>query len=260
MTEYRIDLNADLGEADSVDALVADRAIMPVISSCSIACGGHIGNAATMRTTLQLAAHHDVTAGAHPSYPDRANFGRVSMDMAAPELRDSLVAQIGALMNIAGELGIRLRHIKPHGALYNDAAGNPVLAQQLIRIFSEAFPDLAIVGLAGGAMEQAAATAGKDYIPEAFADRRYTDNSHLQPRSEPGAVITDWQEQAEQALAIALRHRVASNSGRPVAVRAQTLCLHGDTPGAAENAAKVRQALEAKGVTIESNALRSPAL
>ncbi|MEM1131394.1 MAG: 5-oxoprolinase subunit PxpA [Pseudomonadota bacterium] len=251
MRKSSIDLNADLGEADDPRDLVTDRAMMPVISSCNIACGGHIGNSETMRATLQLAYDHSVAAGAHPSYPDRANFGRHTMDIALPELLQSLTAQISEIIQIGQQLSIDLTHIKPHGALYNDLARDEVLSEAVTVSFTESFPDMPIVGLAGGAMETAAKKAGSRYIGEAFVDRRYLDNGHLKPRSEPGSVLTDRDEQAEQALCITLHQQAISASGKPVNVEAQTLCMHGDTKGAADNADHIRRSLEAQSIHIE---------
>lgn len=246
-----IDLNADLGEADDPNALIADRAIMPAISSCNIACGGHIGNDETMRATLELASEHDVAAGAHPSYPDRANFGRKSMDITLPELLNSLVAQISSLIAIADALKLSLHHIKPHGALYNDLARDSLLADAVAACFARAFPDLALVGLAGGALENAAQKARISYIREAFVDRRYLENGHLQPRNMPGSVLTEKEDQAKQAVDIVLHQQVRSAKGELVRVHAQTLCLHGDTEGAANNAANVRKALELHNISIK---------
>ncbi|WOE74324.1 5-oxoprolinase subunit PxpA [Alterisphingorhabdus coralli] len=247
-----IDLNADLGEADDPGDLEADRAMMPVISSCNIACGGHIGNSETMRATLQLARDHGVAAGAHPSYPDRANFGRQTMDITLPELLQSLTSQVCSLIDMGQQFGIGLTHIKPHGALYNDLARDKTLAQPVAASLAENFPGLAIIGLANGAMQAAVEKVGSRYIGEAFVDRRYLDNGHLQPRTEPGSVLTDRAEQAEQAVDIALHNHANSASGKRISIQAQTLCMHGDTEGAAENAAHIRRSLETQSIQIES--------
>lgn len=246
-----IDLNADLGEADHPDSLIADRAMMPVITSCNIACGGHIGNDDTMRATLVLAKTNNVIAGAHPAYPDRANFGRTSIAMPIADLLYSLRSQITALNVLALENGVTLRHIKPHGALYNDIAASPVLAEAIAACFAQYFPDMRLVGLAGGAQEKAASHAGLKHIAEAFADRRYLENGHLQPRSEPGSVIEAAAEQTEQAVGIIKDYRAIAANGAPVTIHAKTLCMHGDTPGAAENAAKLRNALAARGIEVK---------
>ncbi len=228
-----IDLNADLGEGDSHDA-----ELLEIVSSCNVACGGHAGDAETMRVTVLSALENGVSIGAHPAYPDREGFGRRSGYASGEELRVSLTTQINALNTLVNELGATLTHVKPHGALYNDAVNDGDLADVIARAITESAPGAAFVGLPNSELQNAAAEHGLDFVGEGFIDRAYQDDGQLVPRSEPGAV--------HKSLELVLPQAVS------LVGKVDTLCIHGDTPGAAEAAAAVREALEEKGVEIRA--------
>lgn len=240
-----IDLNADVGEGAGTDA-----ALMPFISSANIACGGHAGDEGTMRTTIALAARHGVVIGAHPGYPDRAGFGREPMAMAPHDLEASLVDQIMRLVRIVDALGFDVRHVKPHGALYNEAANDRALAAIVARAVSSVSADLMLVGSAGGALLDAGRLAGLAVRSEAFADRAYEPDGSLRRRSLAGAVLDDPAAAAAQAVGIARDGKVRVSDGGWLTVAADTICIHGDTPGAPDIARAVRAALEGTGIVV----------
>jgi UPF0271 protein len=249
MTDW-IDLNADLGEEPLEEA--RDIALMRHISSCNIACGGHAGDAGSMARMLRAAREAAIAPGAHPSYPDRAGFGRTSIDIALPELIDSLVEQVGALATIAQSLAIPLTHIKPHGALYNDLAARPDMAGVVALELHRAFPQLALVGLAHGAFEQAASDAGARFIAEGFVDRGYTPERRLIPRSQPGALISGDDARAAQALAIATGQLLTASDGTLIHVMAQSLCIHSDSPGSEQTALRIAGVMASKGIAVRA--------
>ncbi|WP_176216715.1 5-oxoprolinase subunit PxpA [Andreprevotia lacus] len=221
-----IDLNADLGEGAPNDA-----ALMPLINSANVACGGHAGDVDTMRATVLLARAHGVRIGAHPSYPDRANFGRRSMPLAPSRLVIDITAQLWSLKAVCFEAGVSFSYVKPHGALYNDAARDPVLAKLIADTVREIDPGLALMGLAGGELLAAGRQAGLDVISEAFADRAYRSDGTLQPRDLPGAVL-DEEAALAQALSLVEQGGVTAVDGSWLPVQADTLCVHGDNPHA----------------------------
>ena len=248
-----IDLNADLGELPGAAGRASDCDILEHVTSCSIACGGHAGDAQSMTATLKAALVANVAAGAHPSYPDRSGFGRISLDMAPDALEASLVEQMTALVSLAGDTGVPLRHVKPHGALYNDASTNPAVASIVVQSVQSVFGDhMAIICQPGFALAEAARVAGLPILAEAFIDRAYAPDGTLRSRSQPGAVLETVAERVEQAEQIVMAHSVAVGAERTVAVQADTLCVHGDSPGAAETAHRVRAALEARGVAVRA--------
>ena len=228
-----IDLNADLGEGS-----VNDSQLLAVVTSCNIACGGHAGDAKSMRSTVEAAIANGVAIGAHPSYPDREGFGRRSRFSAGSELLASLQAQIASLRDTCTASGTTLQHVKPHGALYNDAMPNRDLADLVIDAILGAAPGCAVVGLPGSALELAADEHNLSFIREGFIDRAYQPDGQLLPRSEAGAVHTDLDIIVNQAL--------------DLVGRVDTLCIHGDTEGAVAAATAVRQALQDNGVTIHA--------
>ncbi len=241
-----IDLNADLGEDPSAGGRRRDAAILEVVTSCSIACGGHAGDAETMRATLQLANACGVAAGAHPSYPDREGFGRRALEISIEDLRASLDEQIAALAAEAAALGVALSHVKPHGALYNAAAKDLALAEA---VAAEA-GGRPLVGPPNSALEAAAKAEGLAFIAEGFVDRAYAADGALVDRGEPGAVIPDLKGRLAQAQSIAVKGAVATVDGGAIPLQAATLCLHSDTDGAVETARFVRRALEDRRVEI----------
>ena len=228
-----IDLNADLGEGDA-----CDDALLRVVSSCNIACGGHAGDARSMQSTVVTALANGVAIGAHPGYPDREGFGRRSGFLRGDELRTSLIEQIGTLDAIAANNGATLTHVKPHGALYNDAVNDRQLADLVVSAVQATLPGAAFVGLPGSELQNAANAAALRFVAEGFADRAYQANGQLVPRSEPGAVHDQLQQILAQAVSLL--------------GKVDTLCVHGDTPGAAEIAKQVRKELEKQGVKIHA--------
>lgn len=248
----QLDLNADVGEGDRQ----ADEKLLPLITSANIACGVHAGDAQTMRATVVLAVNQAVAVGAHPGYDDRENFGRRPMQLAEADIIDLLLYQLGALDAIARSEGASLRHVKPHGALYNQAETDGTLAHAIIVAVRAFDPTLRLIGRAGSAMADAAAAVGHPFTPEAFADRRYRVDGSLQPRSEPGSVLTQADEVARQVRSLITHGEVVASDGSHLPIAFETLCLHGDTPGSAVLAARIRQELHALGVGV--SAPRSP--
>jgi len=236
-----IDLNADVGEECGQDA-----ALMRCITSANVACGLHAGSPGTMRETILLAREQGVAVGAHPSFPDREHFGRREMQLGSAEICDLVIRQIEALARIAADAGIRLQHVKPHGALYNVAVRDRRVADAIARAIVSVDRSLVLLGLPRSELLAAAQTMGLRTAGEAFADRAYRADGTLVPRTEPGAVIHD----PEQVLA-----RIVSLAGRP---DVETICVHGDTPGAAELASKIRGALESANFEVKN--LFSPRL
>jgi UPF0271 protein len=249
MTEV-IDLNADLGEDESPEGTARDIAIMDIVSSCNIACGGHAGSPTSMRTMLAAAKARHIAPGAHPSYPDRAGFGRQSMDMPMEDLEACLTSQLRDIQNMAEEVGVSLTHLKPHGALYNDAQDDPELSALLVAMAART--GLALVSMSGSLVQDKAAKENIPFIAEAFIDRRYTSDSRLVPRSEAGAVITDEEDRISQGLALATGAALTTQDGGSLEIEAQSLCLHSDSDGALETAKKMRLALEKAGIAISS--------
>ena len=247
-----MDLNADLGEGTGPEALAADALLLEHVSSANIACGFHAGDFRTMDATVAACVQAGVAIGAHPGYPDREGFGRTAMAFEPAEVESMVRYQIGALAAFCTAHGVELRHVKAHGALYNQAAVDPLLAAAIARAVARFSPSLLLFGLAtSGPMAAAAAGAGLRFIPEAFADRRYLADGTLQPRSEPGSVLVDPADAAAQAVRIARDGVVIAADGAAVSLRAKTICIHGDTPGAAAIARAALKGLGAAGVAVE---------
>lgn len=237
----KIDLNADLGEG-----MPNDAELMQVITSCSIACGGHAGDPDSMRRTLALAREAGTSVGAHPSYPDRENFGRKRMNISDDALCQAMAEQIERFCGLAKDEGLSVRHVKPHGALYNVA----VQKAQVAAVVADSVPrGLALVGPPGSCLALAADERGIPFIPEGFIDRGYRSDGTLIPRAEPGALISRRQDRVAQALALATRAPIQTGEG-PLTLRVKTLCIHGDTEDAVETARAVRAALEDAGVAV----------
>jgi len=250
-----MDLNADLGESYGRWTLGDDERLVHHITSANVACGFHAGDFRVMETTVALCRHADVAVGAQPGYPDLPGFGRRPMPFEPDEVESLVRYQIGALEAFCRAGGMELRHVKPHGALYNQAAADPGLARAIARATARFSGDLLLFGLASSEpMASAAAEAGLRFVPEAFADRRYRGDGSLQPRSEPGSLLTDPAEAAAQALAIASGQPVETADGPAITLDAESICCHGDTPGAVEIAAAVRRAMESAGVVVEAPA------
>ena len=245
-----IDLNCDMGESFGAWRMGADEAVMPLVSSANVACGFHAGDASVMRRTVALALAHGVAIGAHVSLPDLQGFGRREMKIAPDELVDVVQYQVGALAAIAAAQGAKLSHVKPHGALYNMAARDPELAAAIARAVREVDASLALVGLAGSASIAAARAAGLATVSEGFADRSYERDGSLTPRSVAGAVHEDRGVATAQALALARGEPVAARTGEQVAVRVESICIHGDGPDPAGFARSLRDAFARAGIEV----------
>jgi UPF0271 protein len=239
-----------VGESYGAWTMGDDAALLPLVTSANVACGAHAGDPLVMARTVALARRLGVSVGAHPGFPDRDGFGRRDLPMTAEELRASLLAQLGALDAVARAAGVVLRHVKPHGALYNRAATDPALAELIADSVRSVSPDLVLVGLAGSALLTAGRAAGLAVAAEAFADRAYETDGSLRSRRLPDAVHHDPAVAAAQARSIAIEGRVRAQDGSWVAVGADTLCIHGDSPGAPAIAAAVREALTDAGLTL----------
>ncbi|MBW8737554.1 MAG: LamB/YcsF family protein [Streptomyces turgidiscabies] len=247
-----IDLNADLGEGFGRWRLTDDEQLLTVVTSANVACGFHAGDAPTMRRVCDLAAARGVRIGAQVSYRDLAGFGRRAMDVPPDELAAEVAYQIGALEVFARAAGTRVSYVKPHGALYNRAMHDAEQAAAVIDGVLLAGKGLAVLGLPGSRLLELAGAAGLPAVPEAFADRAYTEEATLVPRGQDGALVTDPDAVVARSLTLARTGVVASRSGAPLAIRARSLCVHGDTPGAVDLARRVRAALEASGVGVEA--------
>lgn len=241
----RIDFNCDLGEGCGDDA-----AIIPLVTSASIACGGHAGDEATMRATLRLCREHGVAAGAHPGYADREHFGRRDLPLAPAGIGVLVRDQVARLADIAVSEGMRLTHVKPHGALYNLAARDRAVADAVAAAVAGVDPGLVLFGLSGSQLTAAGEAAGLRVAHEVFAERRYEADGSLTARNHAGAVIHDLAEAVAQVLGLVREGRVQARTGERIALRADTLCLHGDRPDAAQFARAIREALAAGGVRI----------
>jgi 5-oxoprolinase (ATP-hydrolysing) subunit A len=246
----KIDLNCDMGESFGPWHMGADEQVMPHITSANIACGAHAGDPVVMRQTVRLAKGAGVAIGAHPGFADLQGFGRREMAVDPAELEASLIAQVGALSAIARADGIALQHVKPHGALYNMAARERPLSDVIARAIAAVDPSLILFGLPNSPMLDAGRTAGLRVAAEGFADRAYEPDGSLTPRTRAGAVIHDVDAVVARAVRMATDGVVLTPSGAEVALRVQTICVHGDTPGAAELVRRIHDALDGRGVTV----------
>ncbi len=246
----RIDLNADLGESFGAWTMGQDAQLMPLVTSANVACGSHAGDPAVMRKTVRLARAHGVAVGAHPGFPDLAGFGRREMQLTPQEVEDLVLFQIGALAAIAQSEGVRLQHVKAHGALYNMACRDEAMAEAIARAVVAFDPTLVLFGLPGSALLQAGLDAGLPVAAEVFADRAYCADGSLAPRSEPGSLIHEVDTVVARAVTMVRDQAVVATDGTTMQFEADTLCLHGDTPGAALLAAAVRRGLEDAGVLV----------
>lgn len=246
-------LNCDCGEGIGEDA-----AILPHVGAANIACGGHAGDEASMRATLRLCKQLDVSAGAHPSYPDRDNFGRTVVPISADEVRATVLAQIQALDVIAIDEGMRLTHVKPHGALYNYAAVTPAIADAIASAIALHDNTLVLVGLAGSALIDAGVRHGLRVMGEAFADRAYEADGTLRNRALAGALIEDDAQCLVQVLRIAQCGEVIAHDGSVVKIDAQTICLHSDTAGAARRASFLHAQMSSHGIFLSALQTHNP--
>lgn len=246
----RIDLNADLGESFGQWTMGNDEALLDVVTSANIACGFHAGDPTVLRATCDLAAERGVVIGAHVGYRDLAGFGRRPMAVAPRDLTNDVLYQIGALQAFASASGSRVSYVKPHGALYNTIVHDEAQASAVLEAVRLFDPGLPVLGLPGSASLRLARQLGLPAVAEAFADRAYTPAGTLAPRSEPGAVLHDPVEVAKRSVRLATEAQVVAVDGSVVPMSAASLCVHGDTPGAAALAVQVRRALEEAGVLV----------
>lgn len=254
----RIDLNADVGESYGAWQMGQDEALIPLVTSVNIACGAHAGDPLVMQRTVALATRNGAQIGAHPGYADRDGFGRRDMSLTTDELEASLLYQLGALAAFVRAGGGQLRHVKPHGALYNRAARDREVADAVCRAVRRFDRSLVLVGLAGSELVAAGRAHRLRVAAEAFADRAYEPDGSLRSRRLPGAVLADPEAAAEQAVSIVVLGKVVAIDGTSVPIRADTLCIHGDTPGAAGHARLIRSELVAAGVSVAPLAPLAP--
>jgi 5-oxoprolinase (ATP-hydrolysing) subunit A len=252
MGPRRIDLNADVGESFGAWRIGHDEELIPLVTSVNVACGFHAGDPLVIESTVRFAASAGVAVGAHPGYPDLQGFGRREMNLPATELEAVVLYQVAALAGMARAAGTELRHVKAHGALYNQAARDPSIARPIARAIRRVSADLVFVGLAGSAMVAVAREEGLRVAEEAFADRGFRADGSLVPRDQAGALLPGPNETAQQAVSIARDGRVRTVDGGWLDVRADTICLHGDTAGAPERAGAVRRALAAAGIEVRA--------
>lgn len=246
----RIDLNSDVGESFGPWRMGADADVMRSISSANIACGFHGGDPGVMRATVRLARAHGVAVGAHPGFPDLQGFGRRELRMTAAEVEDLVLYQIGALAAIAASEGVRLAHVKAHGALYNMAARDRALADAIARAVHAFDPGLVLFGLPASELLLAGERVGLRVAAEGFADRAYEPDGSLTPRSQAGAVIHDPEEVVRRSLRMVRDGTMTARDGSELMFRVDTLCTHGDTPGAGELTRRLRQGLEREGIEV----------
>lgn len=252
-----IDLNCDMGELPEAIADGTQEALLRSITSANVACGGHAGDQATMRATIEQAKQHNAAVGAHPGYPDRENFGRLELKMSPEDVANSVHEQVLALARVAEACGAPVVHVKPHGALYNQAVKNRELARAIAEGVARWRRDVVLVGLAGSPMLDVFREAGFAVAAEAFADRRYEPDGTLRSRKFDDALIRNPAEAAQQALRMVERATVIASNGAEVSVSAQTICIHGDTPGSVQIAAAVAKTLLDAGVRVEAVVPRS---
>ncbi len=244
---HRIDLNADLGEHDGPPPS-ADLALLQVVTSANVACGGHAGDEASMRGTAVQAAARGVQVGAHPSYPDREGFGRRVVALSPAAVTDAVARQVHALRSAALVEGVAVRHVKPHGALYNVASRDRLVADAIAAAIVMVDAELALYAPYGSALAEAGRAAHLQVVPEGFLDRAYEDDGSLTPRSVPGAVLNDVASARDRAITWVRSGEVRARSGRMLSLPIETLCIHGDTQDAVALASSVRQGLESEGV------------
>ena len=252
-----IDLNCDLGESFGAYRMGDDAAVLPHITSANVACGFHGGDPAVMRRTVIAAAARGVAIGAHPGFQDLAGFGRRTMQVEPDEVYDLTIYQVGALMGFCRAAGVPLRHVKPHGALYNMACADAALAGAVAGAVRDMDAGLLLFGLPGSALQHAAEAAGLGFVREAFADRGYAPDGTLLPRGTPGAVLADEGTVVRRALRLVLEGTVRASDGSHIPLDADTLCVHGDTPHAAALARGLRAGLESAGIRVAAPALQA---
>ena len=248
----RIDLNSDLGESFGNYKIGMDEQLMKYISSANIACGFHAGDPLIMEKIIRMALDNNVAIGAHPGYPDLVGFGRRNMNVSLEELKAMVKYQVGAIKAMTESMGGKLQHVKPHGAMYNQAAANLDMALAIAEAIKEIDPNLIYMGLANSSMQEAADSIGLIFASEVFADRAYTNEGKLVPRSREGAVIHDADLVCERVLGMVKDGKVKSSEGHEIPLKADTICIHGDNPAAFELAVKIYESLEENKIQIKA--------
>lgn len=246
-----VDLNCDLGESFGAYKIGRDEDVLPLISSANIACGWHAGDAVVMSRTVKAAAEAGVAVGAHPGFPDLAGFGRRNMNITPSEAKAYVQYQMGALNAFCRAYGVKLQHVKPHGALYNMAAKDETLAMAICEGIASVSEDIILLGLSGSAMETAAEKCSVKFASEVFADRAYEEDGTLVARSKPGAVITDENEAIKRVVEMVSNGTVTSASGKIITIKADSICVHGDNEHALEFVKLIRAKLEENGIDIK---------
>ena len=247
---YKVDLNSDIGESFGAYCMGDDEAVMDAVTSANVACGFHAGDPLVMKKTIKNCAAKGVAVGAHPGYPDLVGFGRRNMKCTPEEEYADCLYQIGALSAFCRTNGLALQHVKPHGAMYNQAAKDPGLARAIARAVKDSGENIILMGLANSEFENAAKEMGVPFAAEAFADRGYMPDGSLVPRSQPGAIIHDVEEAAKRVVRMVTEGTVGAVDGTVINFRPQSICMHGDTPEAVDMAKTVRRELEAAGVKV----------
>jgi UPF0271 protein len=250
MEVLAIDINCDMGESFGPWTMGADDEVMPHITSANVACGAHAGDPRVMRLTVRAARAHGVSVGAHPGFADLQGFGRREMQVDLSEIEDSIIAQVGALAAMGHAEGVPLRHVKAHGALYNMAARNRALADAIARAIKAFDPSLIMFGLPASPLIDAGLAAGLRVAAEGFADRAYEPDGSLTPRSRPGAVIHDPALVVDRAVRMVRDGVVLTAAGKEIRLKVDTICVHGDTPGASQLTKRIRAGLEAAGIQV----------
>jgi len=240
-----IDLNCDLGEGYPYD-----EALLDLVTSANIACGFHAGDDVTMRHIAEIAQKNSVGIGAHPSFPDRENFGRTNMDLSPDEVFEIVKVQVEKMMSVCDLIGAKLDHVKPHGALYNMAAKDRQLANAIARAVTSVDPELVLYGLSGSSLISEGKTVGLATASEVFADRTYTENGTLTPRSSPNAMIENARDAVAQVLQMVKTSTVTATTGSKISIDAETVCIHGDGPNAVEFARELRNTLQSEGIQV----------
>ena len=248
---YKMDINSDLGESFGAWRMGDDAAMLDIVTSANVACGFHAGDPAGILQTLRQAAARGVAVGAHVAYPDLVGFGRRNMDPTSSELVADVIYQIGALQGLAAAAGTRVRYVKPHGALYNTIAHDARQAEDVLTAILAVDPSLILMALAGSPLIGWAQARGVRVVAEAFADRAYNDDGSLVSRRLPGAVLHDAQAVADRMLQLVQTGRLTSITGQPVAIQADSICVHGDSPGAVDMARQIRAHLLQAGVQLQ---------
>lgn len=249
---YRVDLNCDLGESFGAYKIGSDEAILEFVTSANIACGFHAGDPGVMRKTVKLALANNVAIGAHPGLPDLLGFGRRNMSITSQEAYEMVVYQIGALAGFVKAEGGTMQHVKPHGALYNMAAKNRALSEAIAQAVYDVNPELILFGLSGSELVWAGERLGLKTANEVFADRTYQSDGSLTPRTQPNAMVTDHQQAIDQVVKMVKEQSVTAQQGSEVAIKADTVCIHGDGAHALEFAKKIHEFLANSGVVVQA--------